>query len=61
MSSHQQIMSVYREDQRHPYYSLQSGRTRVWMDRQERRSQWIWGHFQRALEQALMHPVEKAA
>ena len=58
MSTAAQIAQVYREDQRHPYYSLQSGRRPERMTRRERRQRWVWGHFQNALRKAL---VEKAA
>lgn len=53
MSTEAQIAVVYHEDQRHPYYSLNSGAGARRMGRQERRNQWIWGHFAAALRQAL--------
>jgi len=60
MSTHSQIMQVYRQDQRRPFYSLNGGR-----DRSARKlndfargqsyhgRRWTWGHFPAALEKAL--------
>jgi len=53
MSTAQQIIRVYREDQRRPYYSLQGGTRPRRLSRAEQRKRWIWGHFQEALRRAL--------
>jgi hypothetical protein len=61
MISEEQVQQVYREDQRYPYYSLQGGRRARRLEREQRRRQWIWGHFRHELERALANPQSKAA
>jgi hypothetical protein len=60
------VRRTYCDDQRHPYYSLQAGRSFNEKRGREISSmsnpvrahrshpKWIWGHFQAALKRALM-------
>lgn len=47
------IETIYREDQQRPYYSIQGGRRIKRLSRLEKQEEWIWGHFQEALANAL--------
>jgi hypothetical protein len=47
------IPQVYREDQRHPYYSIQSGHRAGRITSRAQRARWFWGHFAAALRRAL--------
>jgi hypothetical protein len=53
MITQSDIESVYRQDLRQPYYSIQGGRSIEHKSRLEIRREWIWGHFAEALDKAL--------
>ena len=66
MISDTDIRCAYSDDQRHPYYSVQSGKSHIPTKRGRAAASasmpvkpyclkpvWIWGHFQAALTRAL--------
>lgn len=60
MSTNTEILQVYNEDRKYPFYSLQGGMNRKCLTYKERWERWIWGHFAEALQRALENPVKRA-